>query len=164
MNKWLKILVGVISGGCITALCYAASVTENGVTLVRGQTEFTKFWSAVVAENANPGTSTATYNIAGGTSNTSGSINCKRYGNENIALQVDLATLGSTGIDVDVEAIFGTGTSWTNIYTKSFSAITTKDWSLTLQEEPWKVRVSTQATGTEGTDDITVTMTGEEKQ
>lgn len=159
MNKLTKYIVICCIGLMIgyQVLCYAGSFTQNGITVTTTGTKWYRYISATIQDEHNPGTSTATFNDAGGSTATSGAINVSGY--PDILIQMRVATLGSTGIDFDIEGsvenAISASTVWGHVYTKSFSAVTTKDFGFPVHERTWKwIRIGTQATGTEDTDDI----------
>ncbi len=159
MNRLIKWTAGICVGLAIAyqLVCYAETYTENGITIKESQVKPNKFISATLFDDHDPLTSTAHYNDASGTSATAGAINVSKY--DDILVQMRVDTLGSTGADFDVEGStevsVSASTIWGHIYTKSFSAVTTKDFMFPVHEEGLKwVRTSVQATGTEGVDVI----------
>lgn len=134
-----------------------SAYTKNGITVTVSGSRWYRYLSAPIQSTYNA-TATATFNDAGGTTGTSGAINVVGY--DRISIQMRVTTLGSTGVDFDIEGSnepsISTSTVWGHIYTMKFDATTTKDTILPVEEAGtirW-IRVSTQATGSISTDDI----------
>lgn len=167
MKKYIWIAIFILFLFITTIEVWGGTYTQNGITITTTETKRNKYIDAAIQTNHDPGTSTATYNDASESAATSGAIKVAEY-NDEITIQVSLDTLGSTGIDVLVQGVFGTDTSsWGKIYTKSFSATTAanEDYVLSIQEGALKwIRVGTQATGTDSTDDITVSLRAKGKR
>lgn len=172
MNKIKAIIVGLIialfayhtiSYGQTSVTEKLRGVTATGITSYTSKTssgmKFAK--EAVIFTDYNPGTSTAVYNNAGGLAAASGWINVTDF-NDDIIYRVDLATLGSSGLDVTFEGLLGDiGGDIIDIYTKSFSAVDTT-YNLSIAEGGLKyVRAGLQATGTEGTDSVSISFRAE---
>lgn len=167
MQKWLKLILihsfiaYVLSMSCASGV-FAQNVTGSGVTVTKSSTKLKTFFRVEVALNQDPGTSTATYNPAGLSTEVAGEINTTRF-TENIVVQYHVPLLGSSGIDLTVLGKFGTDTNWSTLDTVSISGTTgTNTYGfIDVTEKPRAVRVGVIATGTDGTDAISAWVHGE---
>lgn len=147
---------------------------RNGVTTTTWQVHDNRYMSATIQSAFDPD-GTMKYNSAGGTSLVSGAIYIGEH-NDEITIQIKIPTLGSTGIDVHIEGIFGSDAnktlrpspqstaSWSDIYTESFTGTTATnyDFIIPLSEGPslkW-IRVGCKSTGSDSTDSITIWLKG----
>lgn len=157
MNVFIRlVIIGLLGVLAVhQPICYAKIVTKNGVTLNKTETRNKQFIYAAIQTDNNCGTSTATYNDAGESAISSGAINVAGY-NDAILIQMEVSTLGSTGVNYLIEGSTEVKiANWGEIDTVSFDAVTTKDYILPILEGALKwIRVGTQATGTEGTDSV----------
>ena len=178
MNKLMSYIVGGFLALLIShqAYSYAATaikeklsgVTETGIN---SETEFIKYGTseikrAVLFNSYNVGTDTAVYNNDGGSAATSGWVDVRDF-NDAISFSVNVATLGSTGNTLTWQGLYGDDTSnLIQIYQKAFSAVDA-DYPLPIGSEKGGldyIRVKLQATGTEGTDAVTVKLNAEGKR
>ncbi len=102
------------------------------------------------------GTDTYVYNPLGETTDSDGLVEATLYSLAK-SIQIRIATLGSTDIDVRIEGRAGADANWAEIVTKNFTAVTTIDYIVSAIEFIDEIRVGARANGTAGTDDITVT-------
>ncbi len=162
MNKLKTILIGSMLSLLLSSPLYAVAikekiggVTETGVTSGTYNVFGGRSKEATIFNGYNPG-ATVVYNNDGGVAATSGWILVSDFSQEMI-FHVDLSTLGSTGLDFDVEGLLSDDTSTPMaIFTKSFSA-TNEGYTLPICEGALKyIRCSIQATGTPAADVITV--------
>lgn len=164
MIKRFKLMI-ILMLGCFIAFAWqdvsAQSVTGAGMTFAKTRTKLEQFFTTVVALNDDPGTSTATYNSAGESTDVAGAINVTRY-SKDITAEWHVPTLGSTGIDLIFLGRFGTDTGWVSLETESITSTTgaNSHGSISIQEKPKWFKVSRQATGTDGPDDISLWVRG----
>lgn len=157
MSKWVKqFIVGV--GALLISMAAVAAEDTSNITITsslfndRWYKEVVWFDAYNVGGEA--GTNTYVYNEAEGTLASSGEVSAKAYVNRTI--QIRVATLGSTSIDVRPEGRVGTDTNWGEITTKNFTAATTIDYVIPINEFLEDIRVGVRSNGTVGTDSVTI--------
>ncbi len=157
-RKWLGYLITpvILIAMAIAAMGETTVDTNSGVTVNWGRgydfgTNLVGY--AEIYDSYDPGTSTMVYNDAGGSAEASGSMNTERF-TEKRKFQIQITTLGSTGIDINIEGKVGTDTNWAMMWTRSYSA--TGGDIVDVGTETDNIRVGSQATGTDGTDAISV--------
>ncbi len=112
-------------------------------------------WFSAYDVGGDAGT-TYKYNEAEETGDSAGLVEARKY-NLNKVIQIDLATLGSTSVEVRVEGRAGSSAEWGEIVTVSFDAATGANNShmINVVEFLEEIRVGVKATSA-GTDVITV--------
>ncbi len=174
-----KVFRRVIKSLFISGLILYASVlqagtfTANGITSTITQSNHKVYIDSVI-QSAYEATATMTYNSVGGTSLSSGAIRIEEH-NEELNIQIKVATLGSTTLVVHVEGIFGSDAnlndsytplstaSWSDIYEKTFTAVTATnyDYQIPISEKgvlKW-IRVGCKTTG-DAADSVSIWLRG----
>lgn len=116
---------------------------------------------AVIFSDYDFGTTTAVFNGAGDSAVTSGWINVIDH-NDEIIYQLDINTLESTGLSIAIEGLLSNDTSKTmDIFSKSFSTVVA-GYDLPIKDKGLKyIRFKGIATGTDGTDSVSVNFRAE---
>ncbi len=125
-------------------------VDVTGFRLADSYGKNVSFYSAF-----NPTSTSFIYNEAGGQAIADGEINLGNIHTKR-NIQILILTLGSASITVQIEGRNRNATTWGLIYSKTFTAPTTIDKIINLQEYTDKLRVGVKV-ATPGTDSITIT-------
>ncbi len=152
-----KILAGAIACLLFSSVCLGAE--DSNITIATDE-HFNKMYKEVVWFSAyDVGGSTGTsydYNESQEAGDSAGLVEARKY-NLKKTIQIDLATLGSTSVEVRVEGRAGSSAEWGEVATVSFDAATGANNShlINVVEFLEEIRVGVKATGA-GTDVITV--------
>ncbi len=161
MIKLTKYVLASILAFTFLVASSAWSADENGVTTVLGKDAGVKFKSIACFTAYDLGTDaggTEVFNIEEEVAISSGAVNVRRYRLGQV--QINYPTIGSTGIDFNIygRLVVGGTTAWQLLWQEQ---VTSTDDSATgvtinISDDIDDVRVGCQATGTPGTDIITV--------
>lgn len=160
MNFKKMFVAALFMGICL--LCpdiYAAKTgTTNGISWTKDSlTGGDKIYTAFIHTANDPGLGLI-YNDDDEGDNDAGAILIRDY-NDQIDIQIEVSSLGSTGITVEVQGGYGAETSgvidWGVLATKKFATVT-GDIFIHIKDKPQWIRVGITATGTDGTDSIDV--------
>ena len=176
---WKRLFKTICCVCLLSATAYggAAVVTNNVSTITTTIQMNAKSLDSTIFSEYNPG-ATMVYDNTGGTGVTSGAIRVNSL-KGSIVVQIKLATLGSDGMTVHVEGVYGSdgnttetlrslatapqaGASWGDVHEENFTAVTAANYDLIIpiakaEAEGLKwIRVGVKATGSVSTDSISV--------
>ncbi len=142
-----------------TCSSIANGATENGITRTdTREGQYYIYSEYVFFNDYDFGTATMVYNGAGSSTATAGSVVARRYMTSKV-IQIQVPTLGSTGVNINIYGQAGTDTNWGLIEGYATSSATTQSKLIEISENVDNIRIGGQATGTDSTDLVTVTGT-----